>query len=114
MMSVIETGNRVVGLDGRLSPELACMALDLADERRSASRDIPPELWLCLGEYGGERGVAALVEELASAGPLGRRAAVLGLAGLGGRAPHRRPGACRATAGGGAPAAARGWGGLVS
>jgi hypothetical protein len=76
---------RVVGLDGRLSPELARMALDLADERRSAGRDIPPELWLCLGECGGERGVASLEEEFASAGPLGRQAAVLGLARAGQR-----------------------------
>ncbi len=77
---------RVIGLDGRLSPELARMALDLADERRSAGRDVPPELWLCLGEHAGERGLESLSEELASAGPLGRRAAVLGLA----RAGQRR------------------------
>jgi hypothetical protein len=78
--------SRVVGLDGRLSPELARMALDLADERRSAGRGVPHELWLCLGEHGGERGLASLEKELTAAGPLGRRAAVLGLA----RAGQRR------------------------
>lgn len=76
---------RVHGLDERLSPELARMALDLVEERRSAGRDIQPELWLCLGEHGGERGLAALERELASGPPLGRRAAALALARAGER-----------------------------
>ncbi|MSR61020.1 MAG: hypothetical protein EXS08_01050 [Planctomycetes bacterium] len=73
---------RLWALDTRLSDELARMALDLAEERRSAGRPVPPELWLCLGTYGGARGLAALERELASANPnaLGRRAAVLALA----------------------------------
>ena len=71
---------RVYGLDGRLSPELGRMALDLVDERRSAGRDVQHELWLCLGEHGGKRGLDALEEEIASSNALGRRAAVLGLA----------------------------------
>lgn len=56
---------RVHGLDARLSPELARMALDLADERRSAGRSVPPQLWCCLGPYAGVRGVRALQQELA-------------------------------------------------
>lgn len=71
---------RVFGLDERLSPELARMALDLADERRSAGREVQPELWLCLGPHGGERGLTSLETELASPNALCRRAAVLGLA----------------------------------
>jgi len=55
---------RVHGLDERLSPELARMALDLADERRSAGRPVQRELWLCLGAHGGARGLAALEGEL--------------------------------------------------
>jgi hypothetical protein len=43
----------VHGLDERLSGELARMALDLADERRSAGRPVNPLLWLCLGAHGG-------------------------------------------------------------
>ena len=73
---------RIVGLDRRLTPELARMALDLADERRSAGRPVPAELWLALGRHGGERGVASLLKEVDPANPerLGRRAAALGLA----------------------------------
>ena len=74
---------RIEGLDRRLSPELARIALDLVDERRSAGRAIQPDLWLCLGEHGGERGLEALEVELASsASPSsskGRAAAAYGL-----------------------------------
>ncbi|MBM4265024.1 MAG: hypothetical protein FJ144_00190 [Deltaproteobacteria bacterium] len=71
---------RVYGLDRRLSPEMARMALDLADERRSAGRPIPHELWLCLGVHAGDRGLAALEHELGVPDPRARRAAVLALA----------------------------------
>ena len=37
---------RIHGLDERLNPELARMVLDLADERRSAHRDVQHELAL--------------------------------------------------------------------
>ena len=56
---------RLWGLDRRLSPELARMAPDLCDERRSAHRGVPAELWLCLGTFAGERGLEALEVELA-------------------------------------------------
>lgn len=71
---------RVHGLDGRLSPELARMALDFADERRSAGRGVPPQLWLCIGRHGGERGLHALRRELAEGGEAEQRGALLGLA----------------------------------
>ncbi|MCZ6596912.1 MAG: EboA domain-containing protein, partial [Planctomycetota bacterium] len=71
---------RMWGLDTRLSPELARMALDLADERRSAHRCVQHELWLCLGPHGGERGLESLEQELGSSNTLGRRAAAYGLA----------------------------------
>jgi hypothetical protein len=73
---------RVYGLDTRLSSELARMALDLADERRSAGRPVQPELWLCLGTHAGERGLESLERELAPSNPnvAGRRGAVLALA----------------------------------
>ena len=71
---------RVYGLDEQLSPELSRMSLDLVEERRSAGRAIQPQLWLCIGSYGGERALRYLEEELASEEPISRRAAVLGLA----------------------------------
>lgn len=73
---------RVFGLDRRLGPELARMALDLVDERRSAGRAVPHELWLCLGTHGGARASSALERELDPGNPdtRGRRAAAYGLA----------------------------------
>jgi hypothetical protein len=76
---------RVFGLDERLDPELARMALDLVDERRAAGRFVQPELWLCLGAHGGARGLASLERELASDFAPGRRAAALALARAGER-----------------------------
>ena len=70
---------RVHGLDGRLSEDLARMALDLADERRSAGRAVPPELWLALGTHAGERGRRSLEAEVATGDTLGARAAALAL-----------------------------------
>lgn len=71
---------RVFGLDTRLDSELARMALDLADERRSAGRPVQHELWLCLGLYGGERGRRSIEQELSGSNTLGRRAAAVALA----------------------------------
>jgi len=70
---------RVHGLDGRIDAELARMALDLADERRSAGRPVPPELWSCLGAHAGARGVASLERELRAGDEDGRRAAAVAL-----------------------------------
>jgi hypothetical protein len=76
---------RVWGLDARLSPELARMALDFVEERRSAGRPVPPELWLCLGPHGGERGLVALEREIEGGDLRGRRGAILGLMRAGAR-----------------------------
>lgn len=71
---------RLYGLDRRLTPKLAAMALDLADERRSAHREVQADLWLTLGSHGGDRGVASIERELDSGSTLGRSAAALALA----------------------------------
>lgn len=71
---------RIAGLDDRLDDELARMALDLVDERRSAGRPVQHELWLCIGAHGGARAITALETELAGDDELGRRAAAYGLA----------------------------------
>ena len=44
--------SRVVGLSGRLNPELARMATDYAAERRAAGRPIPADISLAVGESG--------------------------------------------------------------
>lgn len=44
--------SRVVGLSGRLNPELARMATDYAAERRAAGRPIPTDISLAVGESG--------------------------------------------------------------
>lgn len=71
---------RVFGLDQRIDAELARMALDLCDERRSASRPVQHELWLCLGRASGDRGRAAIESELSGTNVIGRRAAAIALA----------------------------------
>ena len=71
---------RVHGLDGRLDEELARMALDLVDERTSAGRPIPPELWACLGRTADPRALVALQRELEGTDPHALRGACLGLA----------------------------------
>lgn len=71
---------RIWGLDRRIDPELVRMVLDLVEERRSAGREIQPELWLCLGAEPGERGLAYLEQELAGSHTLGKQAAALALA----------------------------------
>jgi hypothetical protein len=71
---------RVQGLDGRLGEELAIVALDLADERRAASRPVQAELWLCLGTFGGDRALESMKQEVETAAPNERCAAAFGLA----------------------------------
>jgi hypothetical protein len=66
---------RVFGLRTRLDAETARMALDLADERRSAGRPVNPETWLLVGTHGGARGIASLERELAAGTPAGKQAA---------------------------------------
>ncbi len=80
---------RVHGLDQRLDAELARMALDLVDERRAAGRHVQPELWLCVGTFGGPRAEQSLARELAGTWAPGRRAAALALARAGHGAPVR-------------------------
>jgi hypothetical protein len=72
-------------LDARLDEELARMALDLADERRSAGRPVNPETWLCLGTHGGARALESIERELAGGPPRARASAALALARAGAR-----------------------------
>jgi hypothetical protein len=71
---------RVFGLDQRLDEEVARMALDLVEERRSAGRPVQADLWLCLSRFGGERAQASLEHEIAQGAARGRAAAGVALA----------------------------------
>jgi hypothetical protein len=70
---------RIPGVERRRDEELARMALDLADERRSAGRPVPPELWLLVGPHGGARALESLRQELGSPHAAGREAAARAL-----------------------------------
>lgn len=74
---------RLSGLDDRVDSELARMALDLAEERRSAGRSVYPELWLCLGPEPTERALAAIEGELSGTDELSRKGAILALGRMG-------------------------------
>jgi hypothetical protein len=67
---------RIQGLDGRLSEDLARMALDYVEERRSAGREVPIGLWSLLGAHGGSRAGLA-IESLAGSERIGERLAAL-------------------------------------
>ncbi len=73
---------RVFGLETRLDSETARMALDLADERRSAGRPVNPDSWRLVGKSAGARGIASLQRELAAGTPAGKAAAAEALARL--------------------------------
>lgn len=70
---------RVHGIDERHSEELAVVALDLADERRSAGRDVQPQLWMALGTHGGDRALESLTREMSAESEAGRRGAAIAL-----------------------------------
>jgi len=73
---------RISGLGTRLDAETARMALDLAEERRSAGRPVNPDTWLLVGKHAGPRGIASLEHERASGTPAGKAAAAEALAKL--------------------------------
>ena len=70
---------RVHGLDGRLDEELARMALDLVEERSSAGRPIPADLWLCVGPFEQSRALPMIAHEVDHGTEEGRCAGILAL-----------------------------------
>ncbi|MCP8900101.1 EboA domain-containing protein [Gilvimarinus xylanilyticus] len=71
---------RLVGLDDRRSAELTRMALDYAEERGSAGRDLPLGLWLCLDDHDPDRVDRLAHTHWPGADTRKRQAMVLGLA----------------------------------
>ncbi|MEZ6005702.1 MAG: EboA domain-containing protein [Planctomycetota bacterium] len=80
---------RVAGIDGRGSEDVARVALDLVEERRSAGRPVPGDLWILVGRFGGERAHRHLLEawQAAPEGSRGPLALALARAGLQDRLP---------------------------
>lgn len=67
---------RVYGLDRRLSTTLAHMVLDYMEERSSAGRDLPLDVWLCLGMCRDPR-VDHFIQEALNTGSLKARCATV-------------------------------------
>jgi len=69
----------IQGLERRENAELAIMLRGYAHERWSAGRPVSPEVWRCVGRFGGMAAVEDLSRVLAGDSPLDRRAAALAL-----------------------------------
>jgi hypothetical protein len=70
----------IAGLAARENAELALMLRGYAHERWAAGRTVSPEVWRCVGRFGGEAAVSDLRRVLEGDGAVGRRAAALALA----------------------------------
>ncbi len=70
----------VIGLDARANAELARIMRDFAHERWAAGRQVPPELWRCVGPFAEDQAALDdLKRALAGSSPAGRAAAALAL-----------------------------------
>lgn len=71
--------DRIIGLDKRANPELACILRDYAHERWAAGRSVSPELWRCVGPFAADvNAIDDLMRAFAGA-PTERKAAALAL-----------------------------------
>jgi len=70
----------IEGLDERANAELARIMRDFAHERWAAGREIPYEIWRCVGPFARGAALEDLERVLASANPAEQRAAALALA----------------------------------
>jgi hypothetical protein len=70
----------IQGLDQRANAELARIMRDFAHERWAAGREVPFEIWRCVGPFAIGEALADLARALATPDPLQQRAAALALA----------------------------------
>jgi hypothetical protein len=70
----------IQGLDARANPELARIMGDFAHERWAAGREVPHEIWRCIGPYAQGSALDDLARVLDTGTPLEQRAAALALA----------------------------------
>lgn len=83
VLKAIFVGSRLApiqGLDERANEELARIMLDFVHERRAAGRDVPFEIWRCVGPFAGGAALLDLEWVLTTGDPRARRAAALALA----------------------------------
>lgn len=71
--------HRVVGLDARITEDLAGRLLDYVRERRAASRPIPLELWRCVGPVARGEDLALVAQCLDGGSEVQRMAVALSL-----------------------------------
>lgn len=69
----------IQGLDERANPELARLMCDFAHERWAAGREVPFEIWRCVGPFAEGAALDDLARVLQSSEPLEREAAALAL-----------------------------------
>lgn len=83
VLKALFVGSRLAlihGLDARANAELARIMGDFAHERWAAGRQVPFEIWRCVGPFATGAALADLDRVLASGTPLERQAAALALA----------------------------------
>ncbi len=70
----------IQGLDERANDELARIMRDFAHERWAAGREVPHEIWRCVGPFALDGALTDLARVLSSSSPIEQRAAALALA----------------------------------
>jgi hypothetical protein len=83
VLKAIFIGSRLApiqGLDARANAELARIMLDFVHERRAAGREVPFEIWRCVGPFATDSALGDLEWVLTTGSPREQRAAALALA----------------------------------
>jgi hypothetical protein len=83
VLKALFVGSRLApiqGLDQRANGELARIMVDFAHERWAAGREVPHEIWRCVGPFARGAALEDLDRVLSSGTPVERRAAALALA----------------------------------
>ncbi len=83
VLKAVFIGSRLApiqGLDERANAELTTILIDFAHERRAAGRQVPFEVWRCVGPFARGAALSELERVLTTGSSVERQAAALGLA----------------------------------